>query len=152
MDAARGVEPLPGEARAEIEALVESCYPNEGCGVVTLNKDGVARVIGGENLGALQATSWRYRLDEALIVAASHRGERLWIIFHSHPDAGAYFSAEDARGALWDWGSGPEPTFPGVDYLVVSVDKGRAGISRRFRFDALSRGFIAVEVSPTPMG
>lgn len=41
------------------------------------------------------------------------------VIYHTHPDVGAYFSAEDQRKALWNG----EPLFPGVYYLVCGVTK-----------------------------
>jgi len=48
--------------------------------------------------------------------------ERIKLIYHSHPDAKAYFSEEDQRIALMDG----RPAYPGVDYLVISVIRGKA--------------------------
>ena len=47
-------------------------------------------------------------------------GQALRVIYHTHPDVGAYFSEEDQRKALWNG----EPLFPGVIYLVCGVRKG----------------------------
>jgi proteasome lid subunit RPN8/RPN11 len=51
------------------------------------------------------------------------------VIYHSHPDVGAYFSEEDRRFASRD----REPTFPGVDYLVVDVRCRRVAGASLFR-------------------
>lgn len=44
----------------------------------------------------------------------------LRVIYHTHPDVGAYFSAEDQKQATWNG----EPLFPGVIYLVCGVTRG----------------------------
>lgn len=49
--------------------------------------------------------------------------EEIKIIYHSHIDAGAYFSEEDQRMAQ----SEGEPAYPKVTYLVLSVMKGIPG-------------------------
>ena len=52
------------------------------------------------------------------------------IIYHSHCNVGAYFSAEDKRAATWDG----DPLFPGVDYLVVDVQQDGVRGAKLFRF------------------
>jgi len=44
-------------------------------------------------------------------------GQAIRVIYHSHVDVGAYFSAEDQRQALWDG----RPLWPGVAYLVCGI-------------------------------
>lgn len=49
-------------------------------------------------------------------------------IYHSHIDTGAYFSDEDHRAAL----VGGTPAYPGVRYLVISVEARRVRSIRLF--------------------
>lgn len=42
---------------------------------------------------------------------------RVRVIYHSHPDVGAYFSDKDKAEALWHG----EPRLPGVHYLVCGI-------------------------------
>jgi len=65
--------------------------------------------------------------------------EAIRVIYHSHIDAGAYFSEEDTLIAL----SEGEPAYPGVDYLVVSVIKGKVKDSNLFHWDESSKKFTA---------
>lgn len=144
---------LEAQVLAQIEAVLERAYPAEGCGIVVVGGDGAVRVAASENLTeAMRAAQPElytrgaengYVLDGRLIVEAERRGEQLVAIFHSHPDVGAYFSAEDVARALVDWGDGPEPAYPGVDYLVTAVDAGRASESKLFRWDGAQFAEVA---------
>src|SRR5207302_9830987 len=49
-------------------------------------------------------------------------GYEIAVIYHSHVDAGAYFSPTDRQQAQ----IGGEPTYPAATYLVTSVLAGRA--------------------------
>ena len=53
------------------------------------------------------------------------------VIYHSHIDAGAYFSATDRRNALIDG----EPTYPDAVYVVLSVVSGRVVDAQAFVWD-----------------
>ena len=53
------------------------------------------------------------------------------VIYHSHVDAGAYFSETDRRNALVDG----QPAYPGTTYVVIEVREGRAQDARAFRWD-----------------
>ncbi len=74
---------------------------------------------------------------------ADQSGERVGCIFHSHVDVGAYFSAEDRAMAAPD----NEPLLPGVAYLVVAVDEGKASAIRLFWWD---RGAFQEKSIPLP--
>jgi [CysO sulfur-carrier protein]-S-L-cysteine hydrolase len=65
------------------------------------------------------------------------------VIYHSHIDAGAYFSETDRRQAL----VGGEPAYPGTVYVVTSVSGGRVDAVAAFRWDAGRRDFVAMELS-----
>ena len=71
------------------------------------------------------------------------RGARIVGIFHSHPEHDAYFSATDKA---WSAPDGVE-SYPGAEYLVVSVRSGKAAAATAFRFDPDSREFAERAVS-----
>jgi proteasome lid subunit RPN8/RPN11 len=62
------------------------------------------------------------------------------VIYHSHVDAGAYFSETDRRQAL----IGDDPAYPGTTYLVTSVAAGRVEATTAFRWDPDRRDFLSV--------
>ena len=65
------------------------------------------------------------------------------LFYHSHPDHGAYFSAEDeARAMAWD-----EPAYPGAYYLVVSVVDGAVKDRLAVTWDEAQRKFAPVDVT-----
>lgn len=61
------------------------------------------------------------------------------IIYHSHPNVGAYFSNEDKKNALFDG----EPIYP-VDHLIIDVQTNEITCSKLFRFIAGDYQLIAV--------
>lgn len=65
-------------------------------------------------------------------------GERIAFIYHSHPDADAYFSDEDIARAAPDG----EPLFPDTDYLVISVRGGQVVNHKTFHWDAKQASFV----------
>jgi [CysO sulfur-carrier protein]-S-L-cysteine hydrolase len=141
----------------DVTAWMEDAYPNEGCGLIVESDDGALLWIPCENLAdkyhdldpvAYPRTSRTfYIVPPKEFLAAERRGETVRIIVHSHADVGDYFSAEDRAAALFPAlgpEEPPEPLFPGVDYLVVSVRDGRADRGTVFRFDEQRRDFEAV--------
>ncbi len=125
----------------QIHRHVESTYPEEGCGLV-FKKGETRRVVVMPN----SYDKYRARFPEtyprtnrtAYLLdppselrarrEADEAGETLELIFHSHCDVGAYFSSEDAFVAAPDG----VPLHPGVGYLVVAVDQGRATGAKTF--------------------
>jgi proteasome lid subunit RPN8/RPN11 len=65
------------------------------------------------------------------------------VIYHSHIDAGAYFSETDRRQAV----IGGQPAYPAAVYVVTSVVAGRVEAVAAFRWDAERRDFVPVELS-----
>jgi adenylyltransferase/sulfurtransferase len=63
------------------------------------------------------------------------------IIYHSHIDVGAYFSAMDKQMAC------PlgEPVYPNAIYLVVSVIQGKVAEANAFSWDPEQRDFPAIQ-------
>ena len=61
-------------------------------------------------------------------------------IYHSHVDAGAYFSETDRRNAMVDG----VPAYPQATYVVVAVAQGRLAETRAHRFSADRQEFVEV--------
>lgn len=149
-------------SRENLRAIVdwlEAAYPLEGCGLLVERADGSFGVHGCENLAdryhALDPVAYPrtgrdfYVLDPVEIVRAEARGERMAVIFHSHPDAGDDFSTDDFAAAVMPRASREEPflpSYPGTDYLVVSVRRGRAVRAALYAFDAAQGRFVQARV------
>lgn len=136
--AGEAVAPLP-EDLSDVLRHLESCYPDEGCGVLLLAEgEGRWRMCPLRNaLTAVPAprsprTAYAFDPSEWLqvLLDAERRGERLMCVFHSHVDGGVDFSPEDRHQAA----PGGEPLLPGVSYLVVAVRSGRAGETALYRW------------------
>src|SRR5690242_4804150 len=114
-------------------------YPEEVCGFV-IGGDEVRRCDNRQN--ALHAedpvafprdarTAYNLGAKDLFFLDRSQNSDRpVRIIYHSHVDVGAYFSAEDERAATVDG----ELLYP-VDYLVVDVQKDGVRGAKLFRFD-----------------
>ncbi len=76
--------------------------------------------------------------DLQTIVARESQGYEVAVIYHSHIDVGAYFSATDKQNALMHG----EPPYPEAIYVVVSVMGGKAGDIRAFAWQAAARDFV----------
>lgn len=128
-------------------------YPNEACGLIVRKPDGSLEAVVCENLQdryhALDPETYvrtaraAFKLNARKIARLEEDGDALVSIYHSHCDAGAYFSHEDVRSAAPEG----EPLYPGVGYLVVSVMGGAVRASEMFHFDTDRGGFVAEELS-----
>ncbi len=151
---------IAAEALAVAYAHAREAYPEEACGLLVGDKggDGVDEARRCENMqNALHAEDpvanprdarMAYSLGarDLFFLDKSQRSERpVRVVYHSHVEVGAYFSAKDKDDALL-FG---EPRFP-VDYLVVDVKKAegvvRVAGAKLFRFD----GAEFVEVAAYP--
>ncbi len=137
---------LPLSVLAAIYEHAEREYPSECCGFVLGNvvrpcvnvqdrlhqSDPELFPRTSRHAFALDFESTRFLID-------SLDGDNpVRVIYHSHPDVGAYFSEEDSRFAL----RGDEPLYPCVDYLVVGVEHRSVKGARLFRY--LEGGFREV--------
>jgi proteasome lid subunit RPN8/RPN11 len=138
---------------AEIAALARSTYPNECCGLVLADPAGALRFVPIDNVAGASDASARSKRDGYVmdpkqlfdaLESAERSGGRLHAIVHSHPDAGAYFSAEDKAKALAEPGL---PWYPGVQYLVVSVRNGQVAEARMFSWDDSRADFIGTDLA-----
>lgn len=80
--------------------------------------------------------------DLRFLMASLSSPRPVKIIYHSHPDVGAYFSDEDTRAAL---GREPdataEPQYP-VDHIVIDAQSDHIAGAKLFRWDASTRAFV----------
>jgi adenylyltransferase/sulfurtransferase len=136
---------IPEPILAELWRHAEEAYPAECCGFLLGPQDQAAadqlrRCDNQQDLlhardparyPRTSRTAYSLAASDILELDRSQRTSHpVRVIYHSHIDAGAYFSAEDKAFALF----AGEPAYP-VDYLVIDVRKGRARGARLFRFD-----------------
>lgn len=155
--AAQPAVELAPAALAAIRAHARRAYPRECCGVVYAATGSALadRVREAQNLqDQLHAEDPRryprdartaYHLDLASLLAMSKSlhepgaREIARLVYHSHCDAGAYFSASDHAAAVLDG----QPAFP-VDHLVVAVSAAGAGEAAQFSWDARAARYVEV--------
>jgi len=129
-------------------------YPRESCGVI-VTRGAERRLVRCRNVqDDLHARDpERYPRDartayyidpQDLLRIGRLEGEgyAVAVIYHSHVDAGAYFSETDRRQAL----VGDEPAYPGATYVVTSAVQGRVAAMAAFQWDSHRRDFIAVDL------
>lgn len=76
---------------------------------------------------------------------ASARDERVTVVYHSHVDCGAYFSAMDQ-----DFATRPLYPFPDADHLVVGIAGGHVKEQGLFRLDRDAGRFSGRAVISVP--
>jgi proteasome lid subunit RPN8/RPN11 len=142
----------------EIASHAERDFPVEACGVVLgrSNASELTRVVPMRNMQdryhardpeAFPRTGRdAFRLDELERMRVLEQGEAEGlverILYHSHCDAGAYFSPEDRAMAVQQ---GIE-MMPGAIHLVVSVRAGRRADMAAFKYDAHRGAFDEVRI------
>jgi proteasome lid subunit RPN8/RPN11 len=141
------------DERERIAAQAAAEYPFESCGVI-LERGGERSLHACRNvqneLHAREPERYprdartAYYIDPADLLRIGRlegEGFTVAVIYHSHVDAGAYFSETDRRNALL----GGEPSYPDSTYLVTSVMNGRVDAMAAFRWDAGRRDFLSVD-------
>jgi proteasome lid subunit RPN8/RPN11 len=145
---------LTPEELESVRAQAVQEYPFESCGVI-MSRGGERRLLRCRNAqNELHARDpQRYPRDARTayyidpkdllrIGDLERQGFGVAVIYHSHIDAGAYFSETDRRQAL----VGGEPAYPGAVYVVTSVVGGAVDALAAFRWDADRRDFVAMEL------
>ena len=140
---------------AKIQAQAAAEYPAESCGVVLTRKD-ERRLMPCRNVqNELHARDperyprdarTAYYIDPTDLLRIGRlegEGFTVSVIYHSHIDAGAYFSETDRRNAML----GDEPSYPQTTYVVTSVREGRVDGMAAFRWDPAQRDFTPVDAS-----
>jgi [CysO sulfur-carrier protein]-S-L-cysteine hydrolase len=139
--------------RIQAQAVAE--YPAESCGVVLI-RAGERRLMACRNVqNDLHARDperhprdarTAYYIDPADLLRIGRlegEGFTVHVIYHSHIDAGAYFSETDRRNAML----GDEPAYPNATYVVTSVVGGAVDAMAAFRWDQAQQAFAAVELA-----
>jgi proteasome lid subunit RPN8/RPN11 len=154
--------PILPPGLSEIIAHAEADYPREACGVALL-RDGNWRIRPMVNaydryhakdpvrFPRTSKTAYLFDPKEWLQVSkeAEAQGEEIACVYHSHVDAGAYFSAEDRAMAAPDG----EPVLPSTAYLVLAVDRGLATAAKVFWWEEgdFQESSVAVARPPDPL-
>jgi len=138
----------PEEREAILRQATEE-YPHEACGVV-LVRGGERQLLPCRNAqNELHARDPQRHprdartayyiadADRLAMVRLEGQGFRTAVIYHSHIDAGAYFSEADRRQALL----GEEPMYPEATYVVVSVVNRQVEAIGAFRWDPARQDF-----------
>lgn len=146
---------IPARFLQQILLQSEKDYPKETCGILTGPKDQKEEIT---NIYPCRNVQDKYHTEDPVSFPRTARtayfiepgqllliqregrekGQEMRIIYHSHVDAGAYFSEEDQRIAL----SEGRPAYPNVSYLVVSVRQGKAVEAAFFEWNERSKSFI----------
>jgi proteasome lid subunit RPN8/RPN11 len=145
---------VTAEELAALRGQAVDEYPHESCGVIVV-RPGERRFLRCRNVqDELHARDperhprdarTAYYIDPKDLLRVGRlegEGFGVAVIYHSHIDAGAYFSETDKGNALM----GGEPAYPEATYLVTSVVSGRAERTAAFRWDAAHRDFVAVSL------
>jgi proteasome lid subunit RPN8/RPN11 len=146
---------LTGQEREAIQSQAVEEYPHESCGVI-MRRGAERRLLRCRNAqNELHArdpqrhprdarTAYYIDPKDLLRIGDLERdGFDVDVIYHSHIDAGAYFSETDRRQAL----VGGQPAYPAAVYVVTSVMDGRVDAIAAFRWDAGRRDFVSVELA-----
>ena len=146
---------LTPDEYAQIQAQAVAEYPAECCGVV-MARSGAAPdrfLLACRNIQDElhikdpkrhpRDARTAYYIDPRDLIAMGRReaqGFKVLTIYHSHIDAGAYFSPTDKHNALING----EPAYPEAAYVVVSVMERRVAEAAVFRWDSVLRDFVQV--------
>ena len=127
--------------RAILDAIYEHAragYPEEVCRFIVAgdearrceNRQNALHAEDPVTFPRTAATAYNLGPRDIMFLDRSQKSERpVRVIYHSHVDVGAYFSAEDERAAAPDG----ELLYP-VDYLVVDVRADGVRGAKLFRF------------------
>ena len=113
----------------EIRRHGEETYPHECCGVLLGTVDGDMRIVSASvrchNMRN-DSPKNRYEIDPAevarIVRDARARGLVIVGFYHSHPDHPADWSPTDLEEAYW----------LGCSYVITSVERGKAQLTRSF--------------------
>jgi proteasome lid subunit RPN8/RPN11 len=143
--------------REELESVRTQAieeYPFESCGVILRRGDERKQLRCRNAQNELHArdperhprdarTAYYIDPKDLLRIGDLERqGFEVAVIYHSHIDAGAYFSETDRRQAL----VGGEPAYPSAVYVVTSVIRGAVDAVAAFRWDGARRDFVTMEL------
>ena len=146
--------------RADMDAIVahaEREFPNECCGfiigddasedvrpITNIQNQMHAKDPAGFPRDARTAFLMEPKEHLAVMNEIDHRRLALKIVYHSHPDHDAYFSATDrAQACSFD----PEyPDYPDTAYIVISIRSGKFVRAAAFVWDAAKKEFVEADL------
>lgn len=142
---------IPESLRLRIYAHARRCFPAECCGYLTGMTSGVADAIvecRNAHADGEHPTTPDRGEDSAFVIAGREliafarsfdSSKPARVIYHSHTNGRAYFSAVDREVATVDG----VPTYP-VQHLVVGVDARQVIEAAQFAWDAGTRDWVEV--------
>jgi proteasome lid subunit RPN8/RPN11 len=129
-----------------------AAFPAECCGWLTragaLRATRNAQADGDHPTAAERGAETAYVIagDDLLAFARAFDGaDPPVVIYHSHPNGRAYFSATDREVARSPWGDGP--AYP-VQQLVVGLDAGRVVEAALFAWSDAAADFVEIARYP----
>ena len=145
-----------GVGRASMQQMVaeaERAFPFECCGFIIGDRDreeirpitNIQNRMHAEDPAVFPRDARTAFLMEpkehlAVLNEIDDRELTLKIVYHSHPDHDAYFSATDrAQACSFD---PSEPDYPATAHLVMSVRSGKFVRAAAFVWDALKKEFV----------
>lgn len=147
--------PLPPQILQKIIPQLERDYPAESCGILLaspgkqdlevrpcrnqqdhFHKLEPHRFPRTSRNGYFMDPSDLFRIHKEM----RKTGKAIRCIYHSHIDAGTYFSEEDLRAAVVEG----EPAYPGVYYAIFSVHQGKAHSYAIHEWDPQSKTYNAI--------
>ena len=150
---------LRREDLQKIYEHAQSEYPEECCGIVIGSKDdsaadevctctNIQNKLHQENPKEFPRDArTAYNIDPSQIFKAHkearEKGLIIKLIYHSHVDAGVYFSNEDRKQAFM----GEEQIYPGASYLIVSVIDGKVRGSSAFKWNPVKEDFDEIVIN-----
>ncbi len=156
---------IPAQILAECHTHGVESYPEETCGFIVGNLDDgetLETVYQMHNImtelheedpeqfprtgrdGYMIDPREHMKLERSLKKA----GKQIKVIYHSHPDVGAYFSEKDKEDALWNGNA----RYPGITFLVCATNQGKPGDAILADFNATSGDFDITEIPAKTTG
>lgn len=134
----------------------QDTFPEECCGAILSrgNHEEARRITNIQNAlhardpqGYPRDATSAYFMDPKELLAVIKEADSgqaiLKAFYHSHPNHGAYFSAEDKARALF----GDEPAYPDAVYLVLSVYDREVRALRAYAWNEEKKDFVETGLS-----
>lgn len=110
----------------EVKKHAEEAYPSECCGFI--RESGITRCLNiadflhekyPEQYPQTSREAFVFSPQDLMQIVKQDPNDPVLVIYHSHPDADARFSAEDESFALWEG----KPAY-NVAHLIISIHSG----------------------------
>ena len=150
---------IPENILAECHAHGVEAYPEETCGFIVGNLDdsksletvypmrNIMNQLHEEDPEQFPRTGRDgYMIDPRehmkLERVLKKTGKQIKVIYHSHPDVGAYFSEKDKEDALWNGNA----RYPGITFLVCATNQAKPGDAILADFNESSGDFDITQI------